>query len=434
MSENPQGGIKDMRKKFIAIASSVILISAVSSAAIQKTSANIRRLTYSGNNVVHYPSLSEDGRRMVYILETKESEKPIKSVRVKNVEDGKERELFRDQTIKAPAPFQNAFLVVGSKPPVISGNGDVASFALSLDAPSSVLDHYLAVAKTDGTELWFASFPIEALQGKDLRPLDFTSPDWERVANYAISRDGSRIACVLKGHLGPRRYGNPSGIIFLDTITRKQRTLLAPGFDGKEWTWPSGPKCPLTGGGWAFCLSNDGNSVVFGAQSSPEKTDYDLYAADWMSGEIKRITDFHDRWFSQADISQDGRTVVFFYNGKTKQGIGTYIVKSDGSGLKYLESKVAPRIEFIDMSANGRFIFFKHIYKGIVLDLESGSEQVAFDENTPGYAAGISPMDFPRLPAFWQPAVVSSNGERVVLVGPPQGREFPEIYILNISK
>ena len=421
-----------MRKKFLAVASSLVLISVALSAAIQKTSTNIKRLTYSGNNVVHYPSLSEDGRRMAYILEIKESEKPIKSVRAKNVEDGKERELFRDQTVKAPAPFQDAFLVVGSKPPAISGNGDMVCFALSLDVPLSVLDHFLAVAKTDGSEIWFLPFPLQALQGRDLRPLDFTSPDWERVANYAISHDGSRIACVLKGHLGPRRYGNPSGIILLETITRKQRTLLAPDFNGKEWTWPSSPRSPLTGGGWAFCLSGDGNKLVFGAQSSPEKTDYDLYAADWTSGEIKRITDFHDRWFSQADISRDGRTVVFFYNGKTKQGIGTYIIKSDGSGLKYVESKLAPRIEFLDMSSNGRFIFFKHLYKGIVLDLENSSEQVAFDENTPGYATGISPMDFPRLPAFWQPAVVSSNGERVVLVGPPQGKESPEIYILSL--
>lgn len=434
MNENHHGGIKDMRKKFAALVSSLILISAVLSAGAQKTSANIIRLTFSGNNVVHYPSLSEDGRRMTYILEIKGSEKPIKSVRVMNVEDGKERELFRDQTIRAPAPFQDAFLVVGSKPPVISGKGDVVSFALSLDLPSSVLDHFLAVAKTDGTELWFTSFPLEALQGKDLKPLDFSSPDWERVASYAINHDGNRIACVLKGHLGPRRYGNPSGIIFLDTSTRKQRALLAPDFNGKEWVWPSAPRCPLTGGGWAFCLSSDGNKVVFGAQSSPEKTDYDLYTADWTSGGIKRITDFHDRWFSQADISQDGKTVVFFYGGKTKQGIGTYTVKSDGSGLKYIQSKVAPRIELVDMSGNGRFLFFKHVYKGIVLDLENLSEQVAFDESTPGYAAGISPMDFPRLPAFWQPAVVSSSGERVLLVGPPQGKESPEIYVLSIER
>ena len=109
------------------------------------------------------------------------------------------------------------------------------------------------------------------------------------------------------------------------------------------------------------------------------------------------------------------------------------MVQADGSGLKYLESNWAPRIELFDMSGDGRIILFKHVYKGIALDLLAGKERVAFDENTPGYIKGLVPMDFPRIPAFWGPHIMSFKGHRVLLVGPPQGRDTPEIYMLQID-
>jgi Tol biopolymer transport system component len=181
----------------------------------------------------------------------------------------------------------------------------------------------LAVVNIDGTNFRVISFPIKTLEGKNLKSLEFTSGDWERLSNYAVSSDGKRIACVLKGHLGPRRYGNPGGIVLLDASTQKQRTILAPDFERDEWEWPSFPRRPLIGGGWAFALSGNGQKIVFGAQSSAEKTDYDLYVVNWDGEVIRKITDFHDRWFSLADISHDGEKIVFFYNGRKKQGIGT---------------------------------------------------------------------------------------------------------------
>ncbi len=393
----------------------------------------IKRLTFSKSNEVHFPSLSDDGRWMLYVLEIKDGENSIKTLKVMNTENREEAELFRSGIHKAPAPFLNVALAVGSKPPVLSGNGRQAVFSLSLGEPANILDHYLGVINTDGTNLRIFSFPIEALEGKDVKSLDFTSRDWERVSNYTVSRDGNRIACVLKGHLGPRRYGNPSGIIFLDTVNRKQRTILAPDFSGEEWKWSSLPRRPLTGGGWALCMSGDGSQVLFGAQSSEDTNDYDLYTGNWGRQEIRRITDFHDRWFSFADMSQAGEKIVFFYNGNKKQGIGTYACNSDGSGLKYLESKATPRIEFYDLSGNGRYLFFKHIYTGMIRDLQSGREIVAFDDRTPGYASGLVPMDFPQTPAFWGPQVVSFSGDRVLLSGYPQGKTTPEIYMLYLD-
>jgi len=425
-----------MKKKFTSIAIAIVLLYVfawpINTDSIHPSS-DIRRLTYSGNNEVFYPSLSDDGRWMLYIIEIKNGEETTKAVKIMNVEDGKEKELFRSGKRKAPAPFQDIYLNVGSKPPILSGNGQVAIFSLSLGKPFNILDHYIAVVNTDGSNFQVIHFPIDALEGKNLKSLEFTSKDWERVSNYATNKEGNRIACVLKGHLGPRRYGNPSGIVFLDPLNKKQRTILAPDFNGSKWIWPSLPRSPLTGGGWAFAMSGDGQKVVFGAQSSSDKIDYDLYVLNWDGKDIKKITDFHDRWFSMADISHDGEKVVFFYNGSKKQGIGTYIVNTDGSGLKYLESRVAPRVELFDMSGNGKYILFKHIYKGMILDLNTGLEILAFDEDTPGYVTGLIPMDFPCIPAFWGPKIMSFKGDRILLMGPPQGKETPEIFMLSID-
>jgi len=430
------GVLKNTLKKFMLLFVAVNFLGMAASPLSRQNlhpRSEIKRLTFSKNNMVHYPCLSDDGQWMLYILEIKDGQDSLKTVMVMNTEDGKEKELFRSGKNKAPAPFQDVSLAVGSKPPVLSGNGRLAVFSLSLGEPAYILDHYLGIINTDGTNFRIISFPIAILEGKDLKSLDFACGEWERVANYAVSSDGNRVACALKGHLGPRRYGHLCGIVFLDTLTGKQRTILAPDFNGREWTWPSMPRRPLTGGGWAFCMNNDGQKVVFGAQSSEDMNDYDLYIMNWDGEEMRRITDFHDRWFSLADISHDSKKVVFFYNGRKKQGIGTYACNSDGSGLEHLESKVAPRIELYDLSGNGQYILFKHIYSGMIWDLKNGREIVAFDERTPGYASGLIPMDFPRMPAFWGPKILSSRGDRILLFGHPQGKATPEIYILSID-
>lgn len=425
-----------MIKRFIPIGPAVILLWIAASPLYSESidfRGHIRRLTFSGNNVIHFPCLSDDGRIMLYVVEIKGEEKTKKAIRVLNVEDGEERELFRSGEKRALAPFQDIPLIVGSKPPVLSGNGRVAVFSLSLGEPAHILDHYLAVVNTDGTNFWVIHFPIEALKGKDIKSLDFESDHWERVSNFTVNSEGNRIACLLKGYLGPRRYGNPSGIIFVDTLSKTLRTILAPNFIENEWKWSSFPCRPLLGGGWAFCMSGNGQRVVFGAQSSADKTDYDLYVVEWNGKKMRRITDFNDRWFSLADVSHDGEKVAFFYNGREKQGIGTYTVMTDGSGLKYLKSRVAPRVELFDMSGDGRYILFKHIYKGMILDLYTGLEGVAFDEDTPGYIKGLTPMDFPRLPAFWEAKITSFKGDKILIIGPPKGKETPEIYLLSIE-
>lgn len=426
-----------MKRKFAPFSGAVILIFAASFLLALEGSgsggSSIKRLTYSGSNKVYYPSLSDDGRLMLYVLELQEEDKTRKEVRVMNVESGEERVLFRSGEKKAPSPFEKARLELGTKPPLLSGDGKVALFSLSVSEPAPIFDHYLAVASTDGRSFWLTDFPLEALKGKDLKSLDFKSRSWERVANYALSRDASRIACVVKGHMGPRRYGTPAGIMLIERAEKSMRTILAPVFTEKGWEWKDFPRNPLLGGGWAFCLSGNGKLVVFGAQSSEDKTDFDLYALEWKSGRMKKITDFHDRWFSLADISHDASRIVFFYNGKKKNGIGTYSVRSNGSKLRYLESEFAPRIELVDMSGDGRYILFKDVYRGMIYELRVEREKIAFDDSTPGYAGGIIPMDFPRFPSFWMAKIMSYDGKKILIVGLPPGKEAAEVYLLTLD-
>jgi hypothetical protein len=425
-----------MKKKtaFISMASILLCLtfSALSLAQSQEGS-QIKRLTHSGSDLVYYPCLSDDGQRMVYVLEKKNGEEITKIIKIVNIETGVETELFRDKQLQAPDPFQGISLLAGSKPPVLSGNGEVAIFSLTLDQPESILDHYLAIINTDGTDIRILPFPIEALQGKDMKALDFRSDEWERVTNYALSWDGSRIACAVKGHSGPSRYGNASAIIVLDTPRLQQKIILGPDFKEGQWEWSSPPLRPLLGGGWAFGMDRAGRKVLFGAQSAENNTAYDLYVHDWDTNEERKITDFQDRWFSLAEISQEGDKVVFFYTGKKMQGIGTYVVRTDGSGLKHLKSRIVSSIEFSDLSGNGRYILYKNIYTGMVFDLEMGQEWEVFDESTPGYVRGLVPMDFPRYPAFWAPKFMSQDGMKVLLVGPPLGKDTPEIYLLDME-
>lgn len=394
---------------------------------------HIRRLTHSGNNSVHFPCLSDDGQRMLYVLETKNGEETTKSIRIMDVDTGGETELFQDRKWASPEPYEDTPLLVGSKPPVLSGNGSVAVFVLSLDQPENILDHYLAVINTDGTGSKIIPFPIEALRGKDWKALDFAGNEWERISHYAVNADGSRVACVMKGHLGPVRYGNASAIILIDTLSGNQKTILAPDFNGKQWEWTRHPSRPLLGGGWAFGISGSGERILFGAQASDDTLDYDLYLSDWEGTQVTKITGFQDRWFSLAELSQDGKKIVFFYTGKKKQGIGTYVVGSEGSELNHLKSRFSPSVEFYDLSGNGRYILFKVIYDGFFLDCETGEERVAFDRNTQGYVSGLIPMDFPRFPAFWGPRIMDHDGERILLAGIPEGKQSPEIYLLSFE-
>ena len=400
----------------------------------ENSRGDIQRITRSGNDIAKYPCLSSDGQKMLYTLEIKADEAETKAIKFMNLEDGTETELFRGGTQPAPSPFEASLLRVGSKPPVLSGNGKIAAFTLSVDGPLKLQDHFLAVLPTDGSGIWITSFPIQNLEGVDLNSFEFETGDWERVANYSISADGKRIACLVKGHLGPRRLGSTSGIILLDVATKKQTTLLAPEFKTEKWTWTTFPRRPSTGGGWAFCMSEDGQTVAFGAQTSEDANNYDLYTAQWTSREIKRLTDFSDRWFSLADISQKGQSIIFFYSGQKKQGIGTYRINPDGTELTYLKSRITPRVDFFDLSGDGRFLLYKNIYQGKRLDLQTGEESVAFSDQTLGYVKGSMPMDLPHFPSFWNPQIMNASGDRILLVGPPQGKDSPEIYLLIIDK
>ncbi len=426
-----------MTKKFISYLCSVFLLSlTLFPYGLEEPVLNgvIKRLTHSGNNSAHFPCLSDLGDKVIYILETDEAEGLTKSIQILDVETEVESELFRSGRKPAPPPFDDSFLYVGTKPPILSGDGQIAVFSLSLGEPTKIPDHYLAVAHIDGSSFKLFPFPIETLEEKDLKSYKFVDTDWERLSYYAVNFDGSRIACVAKGFHGPSSYGNPSGIIVLDMITEKQHTLLAPDFVSGEWTWPDSPKRPLTGGGWGFGLSGNGQKIIFGAQSSPDKTDYDLYSMDWTGDNITKVTDFKDRWFSLADISHSGDQILFYYTGQKKQAIGSYLLQENSQDIKFLQTPSGSCIEFFDMSGNGNTVAYLQGYSGKIFDIQTGEAYTAFNENTDGYAKGISPMDFPRFPSFWCPKILNQTGDRILLIGFPAGRTSPEIYMLYLNK
>ena len=399
--------------------------------ALPDSQAQVKRLTFSGSSSAQHPCLSLDGRIMLYIVETVENGTPVRCVKIMNLENGTERDLFRDGMQTAPSPFEGASLLIGSKPPLLSGNGEIAVLSLSIDKPVSIIDHYLAVIPTDGSATWITSFPIADLAGKDPADMGFENGDWERIANYAVDRRGKRIACLLKGHLGPRRFGSASGIVLLDVDAKHHDTLIAPCFREEEWKWDSSPRRPLSGGGWAFSMSADGGTIVFGAQSSDDPDDYDLYLADWNDKTIHKLTEFNDRWFSLADIDQEGKKIVFFYAGKKQQGIGTYIIGRDGTGLKYLKSQTLPRIEFCEFSDDGRFIFYKDVYRIMRLRIGNGEETTVLSESASDSLTETAPLDFPQFPSFWMPRVVSLDGKLMLIEGIPRGKAASEIYLCS---
>lgn len=395
---------------------------------------DIERLTHSGNGEVTHCSISADGRYVIYVLETKSGSEVQKTIRMLHVDSGKTEDIFTEGQTVVEKPFGKGSLMVGSKPPLLSGNGQVAVFTLTLGAPDNILDHYLAVAGPGKQGVALYRFSHQGISEEDMGPEGFKSPAWERISHYAVSHDGNRIACVLKGHLGPRRFGDCSGIALLDLDASGQRFLMEPVFKEDSWNWSSFPRNPLLGGGWSFSMSGNGEKLVFGAQSSQEETDYDLYVADWQDSSPRKITAFNDRWFSMAAMDFKGNGVLFYYNGKKKQGIGTYRVNADGTGLRYVESPSGGRIELYGVSVDGTTIFYKNVYRGLLMHLPSGREYVLFDGQLSGTPRGLSFMDFPLCPAFWTPETINMTGDRLLIFGSPQGRQSAEIYMLSFDQ
>ena len=395
--------------------------------------AKIKRVTFSGNHKVLSSSISGNGQAIIYILEMKSDGNTPTSVRFLQLDTGQEVEIFSEADHSLQKPFGQGRLMLGSKPPLLSGDGRTAVFLLSLGEPENIIDHFLAVANTADKRIQLFSFPHESLKGLDAGPMGFQSSNWERISHVAINDNGTRIACAVKGHLGPRRFGSCSGIVLLDLKKKTRSMALSPVFADETWKWPTYPRNPLLGGGWAFALSGNGDKLLFGAQSSEDKADYDLYVMTWPDGPATRITRFSDRWFSMADIGFDGEQVVFFYSGNKEQGIGTYRVKVDGSGLQKITSPSTPRIELYGFAGKSSCLFYKNVYQGMMMVLSSGKEYLILDPRVPGYASGVIPMDFPQVPAFWTPRGISYNGDKVLLSGPPTGRQSPEIYMLSID-
>ena len=113
----------------------------------------IKRLTFSKNDTVMYPSMDNEGKWVVFRQETiGSSGEKIASIRAVKVDDLSTKVLFVDNKVKAPPPFEDQFLFCGTKPPSISGNGRKVVFSMSLGKPLFLDDHYLGVVNIDGSD------------------------------------------------------------------------------------------------------------------------------------------------------------------------------------------------------------------------------------------------------------------------------------------
>jgi len=431
-----QGKKKTNGFRLIIVLSLIIIAGYGSSfGQIYTAKSQIVRITRSKDAIVKYPALSNDGEKLLYLSETRDLSNPevkIKSIKIINADGTEEKVLFTDRTIRAPSPHDQSYLLCGTRPPLLSGDGTKAIFSLSINERFSLNDHYLGVVNTDGTGFRALELKNVALSSINWKEKGFKDDTWSRISNYAVSNNGRRLVLIIKGHNGPRRFGFPSGLMVMHSDGQNQMTLFSPDFEEERWVWRSYPRKPYTEGGWAFALSGNGEKILIGAQSSVEKDDYDLYLMNWEGSALKKITDFRDRFFTLADLSNDGQQIVFFYGGKKRQGIGTYIISSDGTGLEYLKSIVADRVDFEDMDSKGKRILYRHKNSGILMDLESKKETIIFHPKTPGYASSEGHfMDFPNFPSFWNPHIMTED--EVIITGTPKGRVWREFYLLTFT-
>ncbi len=219
----------------------------------------LQRLTFSKDESVSYPSMDHAARIVAFRSETIDPKgEKIVSIRVVQVDGLKVKAVFTDGTVFAPAPYQDQFLLCGTKPPLVSGDGRTVIFSLSIGKPDFLEDHYLGLVDAEGSNLRVIALQNEQLAQSDWKKLGFKDTTWRSVSQYRISNDGQRIACLAKGHMGPRNISAPSGILMIRSDGSGQRTLMAPKFGKDGWAWEGYPRQPFTGGGWVFDLSGDG--------------------------------------------------------------------------------------------------------------------------------------------------------------------------------
>ncbi|GEM_PF-1058732 len=429
------------QKRICWLGAGIILLSicfapSISLSGVKRPPSKIIRLTYTHEGVARYPSIDEAGRLLLYIQEVKDKKDPLRvnrSLKILRIKDGGEKVLFTDGRFNAPHPYKGA-LILGSKPPLLSGDGKKCAFTLTLPSPFPYPDHFLGIMDTDEGALKVIELKIEALRSTNWKEMGFEGDSWARVASYAISRDGNRIACLVKGDMGKGRFGYPSGIVLVETENLTTKTLLAPQLKGGKWRWEGYPRNPLLGGEWIFDITPDGELILFGAQTSPKEGDYDLYFIKHDGSGLKRLTYFHDPYFVLGHMDGSANQLILFYAGKSLEGIGTYLLDLRTGGISYLRSRTGARLDYEGVSGDGRYIFYCANGRGMRYKVKGGEEEVIFSPQTPGYARSGLPMTFPPYPAYFAPKISSFSGEQVLIVGTPKGKGHTEIYLVTIGE
>ena len=250
-----------------------------------------RQLTHSAN---YDPSLSPDGRSMVYITEVA----------------GREQLFIR--SLDGHQILQLTADAADHEDPAWSPDGATIAFVHLKDGHARI-----AIMPAAGG-------PFEILTTPTQRVIH---PDW--------SPDGTRIAYCADDDLKPPKK-NPASIMVMDLATRKVRVLISGGVN----TYPV----------W----SPDGRRIAF--RRMVEDTNSEVFIADSSGGGVRNLTrsPAFDGW---PAWSPDGTRIAFASNRGGKGDYEIYLMKGDGSDVR-LVARTTGRATAPKWGRDGKTLYF----------------------------------------------------------------------------
>lgn len=166
-------------------------------------------------------------------------------------------------------------------------------------------------------------------------PMDVLTATVQRVIHPSWSPDGKRVAYCADDDLKPPKK-NPADIKIIDLATRRVRVLISGGVN----TYPV----------W----SPDGRSLAF--RRMVEDTNSEVFIADSAGTNQRNITNSpaFDGW---PAWSPDGRLIAFASNRGGKGDYETYVMRPDGSDVR-LVARTRGRATAPKWGMDGRTLYF----------------------------------------------------------------------------
>jgi len=166
-------------------------------------------------------------------------------------------------------------------------------------------------------------------------PMDLLTPAGERVIHPSWSPDGKRVAYCVDDDLEPPRK-NPASIKVIDLASRRVRVLITGGVN----TYPV----------W----SPDGRSLAF--RRMVDDTNSEVFVADSSGTRVRNLT--HSPAFDGWPAwSPDGRRIAFASNRVGTGDYQIYVMRPDGSDVR-LVARTTGRATAPKWAVDGRTVYF----------------------------------------------------------------------------